>query len=115
MSHLDAPLAVVICRTNPPGTLTCRLYFQGFGLIYLIAFLSLWSQVHGLIGEQGLLPVGGYFQSAYERFGTRSYRLLPSLCWIGSSDFMLNIWCGIGSLLSMSLVIGLAPRPTLLL
>jgi len=33
------------------------LFLRGLGLIYLIAFLSLWVQIEGLIGSKGLLPV----------------------------------------------------------
>lgn len=97
------------------GPLTRRLYFRGFGIVYLIAFLSLWSQIHGLIGDQGLLPANQYFPAVYRQIGTQGYRLLPSLCWISSSDGTLHFLCGFGVVLSVILFVGLAPRPTLIL
>lgn len=97
------------------GVLTRRCYFRGFALVYLVAFLSLWSQVHGLIGQLGLLPAGKFLQAAYQRFGMDAYRMFPSLCWFGSGDLMLDVWCGLGVLLTLALLIGWCPRPALLL
>lgn len=112
----DSPILNPSCDARRPAVpVTRRIYFFCFGLVYLLAFLSLWSQVHDLIGQHGLLPVGRYFQAVHERFGVAAYRMLPSLCWIVSNDLMLHLLCGAGSLLSLSLAFGLAPRPTLLL
>ena len=94
--------------------LTRRLYFHSFGLVYLLAMLSLWGQVHDLIGQQGLLPAHSFFKLVYERFGTTAYWMLPSLCWVSSGDLMLDLLCGVGTLLSLLLTAGLAPRPVLL-
>jgi hypothetical protein len=33
-----------------------ELFLRGLGLIYLIAFVSLWVQVDGLAGSSGLAP-----------------------------------------------------------
>lgn len=89
---------------------TRRVYFQAFGGVYLIAFSSLWSQIHGLVGHRGLLPADAYFKAAYEKLGGDAYRLLPSLCWFNSSDVMLDLWCATGIGLSVLLIAGLAPR-----
>jgi lipase maturation factor 1 len=35
--------------------LTTWLFLRAFGLVYLAAFLSLWSQISGLVGSQGIL------------------------------------------------------------
>lgn len=93
---------------SDPGTR--RLYVHAFGFVYLIAFLSLWSQVHGLIGQQGILPADDYFKLAQSKLGNDAYRLLPSLCWVASNDVMLHVWCAAGVSLSVLLMAGFAPR-----
>jgi len=94
-------------------SLTRRVYFRGLGSVYLIAFLSLWVQVHGLIGSQGLLPAEGYFNVVHARFGAQAYRLVPSLCWFGCGDLALHLYCGAGAVLSLVLLLGFAPRMVL--
>lgn len=98
-----------------PSSNVRRLYFCGFGLVYLIAFLSLWSQIHALVGENGLLPASVQLKLAYERLGTAAYRFLPTLCWLGSNDWMLHVWCGLGVVLSVCMIAGFALRLVLVL
>ena len=100
---------------SSPDVRTRRLYFRGLGLVYFLAFLSLWSQLHGLIGSQGILPVERYFKLAREHLGSNVYWQLPSLCWVASSDLMLHGWCLTGTALSVILCLGLAPRLVLVL
>jgi predicted DCC family thiol-disulfide oxidoreductase YuxK len=67
---------------RPPVYCKSRgLFIRSLGAIYLIAFLSLWFQVDGLIGENGILPIGNYLQAAHEQLGGDSFFLLPTLCW----------------------------------
>jgi len=40
-----------------------RIFLRGLGLVYLIAFVSLWVQIDGLIGERGILPARDFFRS----------------------------------------------------
>lgn len=94
---------------------TRQLYFRGLGLVSLIAFLSLWSQIHGLVGSEGLLPAERFFQRAYLQLGNAAYHKLPSVCWLGSNDILLHVWCGSGAALSALLMAGLTPRLVLLL
>lgn len=89
---------------------TRRVYVHAFGLVYLVAFLSLWCQIHGLVGQRGVLPAEAYFKSAYGQLGNAAYRLLPSACWFGCNDLMLHLWCASGICLSVLLIAGLAPR-----
>jgi len=92
-----------------------RLYFQGLGFVSLIAFVSLWSQVHGLIGSQGLLPASRFFELAHLKLGHAAYQKLPSVCWLGSNDALLHLWCASGVVLGLLLMFGVAPRLVLLL
>ena len=42
------------------------IFLRALGLIFFSAFYSLARQVHGLIGERGILPVGTYLQQVSE-------------------------------------------------
>ena len=85
------------------------LFLRSLGAVYLIAFVSLWLQVDGLIGEGGILPAGQHLQFARERLGPDAYFLFPTLCWFNSSNAFLHILCGAGVIVSGLLMAGLAP------
>lgn len=91
-----------------------RLYFRGLGFVSLIAFLSLWTQIHGLIGHQGLMPAERFFQRAYLQLGNAAYQRLPSICWLSSNDATLHLLCAGGAALGVLLMFGIAPRVILL-
>jgi predicted DCC family thiol-disulfide oxidoreductase YuxK len=85
------------------------LFVRSLGAIYLIAFISLWVQIDGLIGEQGILPAGQHLQFAREQLGPDAFLMLPSLCWFNSSNGFLHFLCGAGAIISVLLMAGLAP------
>jgi predicted DCC family thiol-disulfide oxidoreductase YuxK len=85
------------------------LFVRALGAIYLIAFVSLWLQIDGLVGANGILPVGEHLQIAREQLGTDAFYLLPTLCWFNSSDAFLHFLCGAGAIVSILLIAGLAP------
>ena len=84
------------------------------GLVYLIAFLSLWVQIDGLIGSRGILPVGDYVELLSQRLGGDGWTRAPTLLWIDSSDAMLHVLCGLGVLFSCLLIVGFLPAPILI-
>ncbi len=92
------------------------LFLRLLGGIYAIAFLSLWVQVEGLIGERGILPAGELLARATEVLGPGVERFwrLPTLLWLGSGDAALHALCALGVAGGILLALGLAPRPVLL-
>jgi lipase maturation factor 1 len=99
---------------RPPTYFWARRWFlRALGLIYLIAFVSLWVQVDGLIGIDGVSPIKQFLPAVYERFGRSAYSLLPTLCWLDSSSTFLHFLCGSGVVLSLLLVLGIAPAVSL--
>jgi predicted DCC family thiol-disulfide oxidoreductase YuxK len=95
---------------RPPTYFWARRWFlRTLGLVYLIAFLSLWAQVDGLIGANGMSPVSRFLPAARQQLGSDSYFLLPTLCWFNSSNAFLHFLCGGGVLLSLLLILGIAP------
>jgi uncharacterized membrane protein YphA (DoxX/SURF4 family) len=75
----------------------------------LIAFLSLWVQVDGLIGSDGISPINRFLPAVHERLGDRAYWVLPTLCWFNSSNAFLDFLCAGGIALSLLLIAGFVP------
>ena len=90
-----------------------RWFLRALGLTYLIAFVSLWVQVDGLVGSNGASPLNQFLPAVYERFGSSAYSLLPTLCWFTASNGFLNFLCGGGVVLSLLLILGIAPALSL--
>jgi predicted DCC family thiol-disulfide oxidoreductase YuxK len=86
-----------------------RWFLRLVGLVYLIAFASFWMQVDGLIGQNGITPVAPWLQEVRNRVGTEAYRLVPTLCWLNSSDSFLHFLCAAGVVFSLLLVMEIAP------
>jgi len=85
------------------------LCLRGVGCIYLIAFLSLWVQVHGLIGSNGILPVDQFLRAVHQQFGTSAYHAVPTLLWLNPSDATFHFLCAGGVVLSLFLLAGFLP------
>jgi hypothetical protein len=110
-------LTRLLWGTDPelPTYQTVRwLFFRGLGLIYLIAFLTAWWQVHGLIGSHGVLPAGEFMDSARAYFDQQHatfsrFTELPTWCWLSASEGFLDWLCGLGTVCSLLLVAGAAP------
>src|SRR5437667_3816506 len=95
---------------RPPTYFWARRWFlRAVGLIYLIAFVSLWVQVDGLIGANGISPVNQFLPAVHEQLGRQAYSLLPTLCWFNSTNTFLHFLCGGGVAFSLLLVLGIAP------
>lgn len=104
----------------PSYALAQFLFLRCLGLIYLVAFLSLGSQLAGLIGHHGILPVDRFLAALGREYdasgvGIDRYRLLPTLSWLQSSDSFLNLQCAVGAMASLALLAGLAQVPCLVL
>jgi predicted DCC family thiol-disulfide oxidoreductase YuxK len=99
---------------RPPTYFWARRWFlRMLGLIYLIAFVSLWVQVDGLVGSNGMSPVSQFLPAVRQQVGLDAYFLLPTLCWFDSSNTFLHFLCGGGAVLSLLLIFGVAPALSL--
>ena len=85
------------------------LFLRLLGLSYVAAFVSLLLQVDGLVGSHGILPIARYLDWVRGQIGAERYWLLPTLCWISSSDTMLHVLCGAGAVAGCLLVAGMVP------
>ncbi len=113
---LGSTVTRLLCGKDvrPPSYFWARRWFlRALGLIYLIAFVSLWVQVDGLIGSDGVSPVNQFLPAVHAQLGRDAYTLLPTLCWFNSSNASLHFLCGGGVILSLLLIFGIAPAVSL--
>jgi lipase maturation factor 1 len=94
------------------------LFIRGLGFVYLIAFLSLFTQVSGLIGDKGILPAQETMKSLRDAadgqgMGFKRYLVLPTFGWIGASEGSVRLQAGAGIALALLVIIGVAPAPCL--
>ncbi len=61
-----------------------ELFLRVLGAIYFFAFVSIGSQVLGLLGRDGVLPAARFLTASL------SFRQAPTLFWIDASDTMLQ-------------------------
>lgn len=104
----------------PSHRLVRSVFLRALGAIYFIAFVSLWVQVMGLIGSNGILPANltmfGLRQEANtSHIGLRKYQALPTLCWLSATDGFIKAQCAAGTGLAILLILGIAPAPCLFL
>jgi lipase maturation factor 1 len=108
-------------HVEPPShVLVRRVFLRSIGIIYLIAFVSLWVQIAGLIGRNGIAPAhlamdSARRQVAAEMIGVDRYHLVPTFCWFEAGDAFLKFQCAAGTVLAALLILGVAPAPCLFL
>ena len=108
-------------HVEPPQHFLVRgLFLRSLAIIYLIAFISLWSQIIGLVGQNGILPAKSTMESLQRQvtaanIGIERYHLFPTLCWFSASDRSLQWQCAVGVLFAVLLLVGFAPAPCLFL
>ena len=101
-------------NVRPPTYLAARRWFlSSLGLIFLVAFVSLWVQVDGLIGSNGITPVSEFLPAVRAQLGDRAFWIMPTLLWLNPSDTFVHLLCGAGVVLSLLLVFRIAPAISL--
>ncbi len=113
-AHRSAALALTRLAWGetvlPPTYLAANaLFLRLLALSALAAFVSAWTQVHGLVGSRGVLPVPEYLEWVRGHTGAERYWLVPTLSWIAPGDGGLNVLCGLGVAASLALLAGFAP------
>jgi hypothetical protein len=100
-----------------PGYLWPRwLFLRALGLIFLSAFYSFAFQIHGLIGERGILPAGEYLALVHRELpGVRQLWYAPTLLWFNAGDTALTLIVGAGIVCSLLLVANIVPKATVAL
>jgi lipase maturation factor 1 len=87
--------------------LTRWLFLRALGLIYLMAFVSLLTQIDGLWGASGILPAADTM--ALARSNALHFGNFPTLTWIDASSGFLYGLAFIGALAAVLVIVGVAP------
>jgi predicted DCC family thiol-disulfide oxidoreductase YuxK len=86
------------------------LFRRMLALIYLFAFGSFALQAPGLIGSNGILPLGRYLTALHDSYGASAYCLAPTLFWFHSSDAAIQ-WLPIAGVIIAAIALaGFAQR-----
>jgi predicted DCC family thiol-disulfide oxidoreductase YuxK len=103
-------------KQTTPATyvITREVFLRLLGLVYLIAFISCFVQIDGLVGSRGILPVADYLHFAKEQVDAPHWEL-PTLLWLNSSDAFLHGLCITGIASACLLIIGVVPIPALVI
>ncbi len=104
---------------QPTYFLTRWIFLRSLGVIYLVAFVSLWTQISGLIGHNGILPTDQFIPAVKQQcdeqgINLERYHLLPTLCWFNCSDSFMHFQCAAGTIFAILLFFGIAPAPSLI-
>ncbi|HKZ95918.1 MAG TPA: lipase maturation factor family protein [Hyphomicrobiaceae bacterium] len=89
------------------------VFLRLLGAIYVAALGSLGVQVLGLVGHDGILPLGDYLGAARQGWGAAAYWRLPTLFWLNSSDAALIAGALLGVVLGGLVAAGIWARPAL--
>ena len=97
-------------RYEPPQFFIARwLFLRNLGGIFLVAFVSFYGQMDGLIGEGGILPASELNELAINQIGSARHWQLPTLYWLNPSDGFLHVLCLVGIAASLLVTTGIVP------
>jgi len=103
----------------PPAYVAVRwLFLRLLGVVYLIAFVSLWVQIIGLIGHNGIVPADQVMNAlgrATDSLGWKRFIVEPTFCWFRTDDAFLKLQCAAGTALGIFVCFGVAQRLSLFL
>ena len=94
---------------------TLFAFVRALGLVYVAAFGSLYLQIDGLLGPQGILPVSDFLHAVTRSLGPIRYFLVPTVFWLGAGTAALKGVCAVGTLGGLALALGYLPLPLTLL
>ena len=88
------------------------LYGKSLGIVALVAFFSLGSQINELIGSKGIIPLEQELIHVQNVIGNNNdagiskYQLRPTLFWVFKSDLALNTYLVLGVVASIFIILG---------
>lgn len=94
--------------------LTRWLFLRLLGLVYLVAFVSLATQISGLIGRRGIMPAEDFLDEVRSGTGRERYWHLPTLGWLNAGDTFLKCMAGAGAALALLVCLGTDSAPIML-
>jgi hypothetical protein len=104
----------VSTNDNNGYQLVSAVFLRLLGVIYLIAFASVGVQIEGLIGSQGILPLGERLAGFALDSGIERFAQMPTLFWIDASDWVLTGAAGAGCLAALLIIFNVGSRAALI-
>lgn len=105
-----------ILHFNPQNySLAIELFVRLLGLLYLCVYVPFLFQIKGLYGKEGILPISVFLAAVKQRYGNKSYHMVPTIFWLNSSDIALLAFVWSGIILSLLLMFGIMPALMLFL
>ncbi len=95
--------------------LTARIFLQALSALFFFAFVSLFSQLPGLVGERGLLPIQSFLEALRAERGFASGWIAPTLAWFGPHAGVLQFMTLLGMLAALLSFGGILIGPCMLL
>jgi len=86
------------------------LYLRILGIGFLLSFLSIWSQVMGLIGPRGILPARDLIAALSRQPGWTGFMSAPSLLWLDSGPLGIQCVMLAGTIAGLLLALNVLPR-----
>jgi len=90
--------------------ITETLFIKLLAIVYLMAFASLWPQIVGLVGANGVSPAAETLTAMRADYGWHAYLDVPSLFWFAKTDGALKALCGLGCCAALLLLFGVFVR-----
>ncbi len=115
MQRLLDPFRLDKAPDSPSQRLTRDVFVRLLALVHLLALISLWPQLHGLVGADGILPARAVGVAALRDWGLVELMVrAPSLFWLWPSDAMLHLLCAAGVAMAVGVLAGFLQGPLLL-
>src|SRR6478609_5193482 len=81
------------------------LFTRLLGVLYLIAFASLFPQIIPMVGVAGIFPVHHWFARLRKDFpAPRRYAFFPTLLWFSHTDTALRVFGMLGMAAAISVI-----------
>jgi hypothetical protein len=80
---------------------------RGLGFIYAVAFVSLYRQLPGLFGRDGILPVHLFLDRVREAVEQPAWELPSVFWWVVPADGTLRAFAALGTVLSILAIAGI--------
>lgn len=87
---------------------SAHLFVRLLGMVYVFAFGAFLFQIGGLLGENGILPVGKFLRLVKARV-KHPYYNVPTLFWLNSSNAALYTTILVGTICGFLLLAGVYP------
>ena len=89
--------------------LTASIFTRLLAVAYLVAVVSLWTQIEGLVGSNGIMPFQPFADGWRAQHGSDAFWKYPTFSLFNTSDQFLHVQCGVATLAGLALLAGLAP------